>query len=244
MARGATAPIRGAILLVALGAAACATRGDVDYLVEQHERMERRQTDLESRVASLEQTMANLQRLLQEIRADFRAELGGVAQGLNALEAAVRGTESRIERLQRETPRPVPVQPADTTAGAAAAPVDPIALYNASLDDYHRGRLDLAREGFREYLRAFPRGINASDAQYWLGAIQYDQGDHQAAIEALRRVVDRYPDSAKAPLALRKIGDAWRALGESRRAEAAYRELIDRYPDSQEAQGARREIGV
>lgn len=230
-------------LAAVLSASACATRGDVDFLSEEHRAISDRQAELARRVTSLEQTMANMERLLTEMRADFRAELGAVRQGLNAMESAVRGTQSRIEQIQRYTP-PAPVLPApgDTTAGATAA-VDPIALYNGSLNDYHQGRLDLAQQGFREYMRQFPRGINASDAQYWLGAIEYDQARYRESIGELQRVVDRYPDSGKAPLALRKIGDAWRGLGENQRARAAYQALIDRYPDSSEAAGARREIG-
>lgn len=232
-----------ALVALALAASACATRGDVDFLSEEHRAISDRQAELERRVTSLEQTMANMERLLTEMRADFRAELGAVRQGLNAMESAVRGTQSRMEQLQRYTPPPrVEPAPGDTTAGATAA-VDPIALYNGSLNDYHQGRLDLAQQGFREYLRQFARGINASDAQYWLGAIEYDRARYRESIQELQQVVDRYPDSGKAPLALRKIGDAWRAQGENQRARAAYQALIDRYPDSSEADGARREIG-
>ena len=226
-----------AVLVVTVG---CATRGDVDYLAEQHQRIEERQSGLEARVASLESTMNEMRRLLREIRADFKADLGAVRTGLSALESALRGTESRIEQLRR---RPVPVrpetQPGDTTS---ASEVDPIALYNAAITDYQQGRLDLAARGFEEYLRVFPRGPSASDARYWLGIIDYDRGDYQAAIEILGEVPRRWPDSAKAPLALRKIGDAYRALGETARARAAYTELIERYPNSSEAADVRREM--
>lgn len=226
-----------AIALVALVVAAgCATRGDVDYLAEQNQRIEQRQADLEQRVSSLERTMANMQELLTQIRADFKADLGAVLQGLSALESAVRGTETRIEQLRRYTPPPPPA-PADTAAGgngddaaADAGVVDPIALYNAAITDYRQGRLDLARTGLEEYLRRFPDGLSAPDAQYWLGIVEYDEGDYRGAIRSLGTIPRRWPDSSKAPLALRKIGDA-------------YRELIDRYPDSSEAEAARREMG-
>lgn len=240
------APARGAARLAAIAvvalAAACATRGDVDYLAEQHQKIEERQAELDRRVSSLEATMAEMQRILIEIRADFKADLGAVRNGLSALESAVRGTESRIEQLRR-TPPPQPrPQPSDTTDPSGVTEIEPIALYNAAITDYQQGRLDLARQGFEEYLRLFPRGPSVSDAQYWLGIIDYDRRNYEAAIQALQVVPRRWPDSAKAPLALRKIGDAWRALGENERARAAYGELIDRYPNSSEAADARREL--
>lgn len=243
MSRALHARRASTVVAVALAAAAtaCATRGDVDFLAEQHQRIEDRQAELDRRVSTLEATMAEMQRILIEIRADFKADLGAVRSGLSALESAVRGTESRIEQLRRQpppTPRP---EPRDTTA-AGLTEIEPITLYNAAITDYQQGRLDLARQGFDEYLRLFPRGPSASDAQYWLGIIDYDRRNYQDAIRSLQVVPRRWPDSAKAPLALRKIGDAWRALGENERARAAYRELIDQYPNSSEAADARREL--
>lgn len=231
------------ILAVALVVgAACATRGDVDFLSAEHQRIVQRQAELEERITALEQTMARLHDLLQGIRADFRADLGAMRAQLNALESAVRGTESRIEQLRQYTPPPVPQPaPGDTLATDAVGEIE---LYNAAIADYTQARLDLARRGFEEYLRRFPTGPSAADAQFWLGQIAFDQGRYDMAITELRVVVSRFPRSSKAPLALRKIGDAHRALGQEDRARAAYQELIDRYPNSQEAQNIRREGGA
>lgn len=239
-ARGALpARIVAAVGLIA-AVSACATRGDVDYLSEEHRQLMQRQEELEARVSSLEQTMTQLQQLLTQIRADFKADLGAVRDGLNSMESALRGTETRIEQL-RQVPPPAPQEaPEDSTA---ASPGDQVALYNGAITDYQQGRLELARQGFQEYLRLYPRGLSAPDAQYWLGIISYDQKQYRDAIQTLQVVAQRYPDSGKAPLALRKIGDAYRALGENDRARAAYRELIQRYPNSSEADAARRELG-
>ena len=50
----------GAALLAVGLTAACATRGDIDYLSEEHGDIASRQAELERRVTSLEQTMASL----------------------------------------------------------------------------------------------------------------------------------------------------------------------------------------
>lgn len=237
--------IRAAIALVLLpGAVNCATRGDMETLMAEHEQVRQRQDDLRAR---MDQLARNLEQLMQGVRADFQADLGQVIRQMNSVESALRGTESRIEQLRRYTPTPQPILPSqgDTLGGdTTAMVVDPIGLYNGAITDYQQGRLDLARQGFDEYLRAFPAGPSAPDAQYWLGIIAYDQGEYGQAIDLLRRVPSRYPESSKAPLALRKIGDAYRAMGDTSSAREAYRELIDRYPNSSEAEAARREIGT
>lgn len=234
--RAPSVAVAGALVLLLGGGSGCATRGDMESLMAEHAEIRQRQDDLNSR---MDQLARNLEQLLQGIRADFQADLGQVIQQMNSVESALRGTESRIEQLRRYTPTP---QPIPAAGDSAVMSVDPIGLYNGAITDYQQGRLDLARQGFSEYLRVFPEGPSASDAQYWLGIIAYDQGEYGQAIDLLRRVPARYPESSKAPVALRKIGDAYRAMGDTGSARDAYRELIDRYPNSSEAEAARREI--
>lgn len=214
----------------------------MEELTLEQQRIEERQDLLESRLITIEETMHRVEELMTGIRADFKADLSAVRQEVASLTSAMRGTETRIEELGRRPPSVVVAPaPGDTTEGAVSA-VDRVALYNGALADYQQGRLELAREGFAEYVRRFPDGPSAPDAQYWLGIVSYDEGSYEAAIDELRSVPSRYPESSKAPLALRKIGDAYRALGEAERARAAYRALIDRYPNSSEAEAARREL--
>lgn len=241
MAGASRRAVRAAAVAVALAGTACATRGDIDALMVEHQRVMQRQDDLQAQLDASQQTLARLEQLLTQIRADFKADLGAVRTQMNAVESALRGTETRIEQLRRYTPPPAPV-PSDSAAAVGA--VDPIALYNAAITDYQQGRLDLAREGFSEYLRRFPDGLSAGDAQYWLGITWYDQSRWDSAVTELRKVPARWPDSSKAPLALRKIGDAYRAQGDAGRARAAYEELVQKYPNSAEADAARRQLGT
>jgi tol-pal system protein YbgF len=231
---------RAALAGLVLAGIACATRGDVDALMVEHQRVLERQDDLQAQLDAAQQTLARMEQLLTQIRADFKADLGAVRSQMSAVESALRGTESRIDQLRRYTPSP---QPAPSDSAAAMGDVDPIELYNAAITDYQQGRLDLAREGFSEYLRRFPDGLSTADAQYWLGITWYDQSRWDSAISELMKVPTRWPDSSKAPLALRKIGDAYRAQGDDARARSAYQELIEQYPNSAEADAARRQLG-
>jgi ABC-type transporter Mla subunit MlaD len=124
------------VAALALASAACATRGDIDALMVEHQRVLERQDDLQAQLDGALLTLARMEQLLTQIRADFKADLGAVRTQMNAVESALRGTETRIEQLRRYTPAPQPV-PADTTE-AAIGDVDPIALYNAAITDYQR----------------------------------------------------------------------------------------------------------
>lgn len=219
--------------------AGCATRGDVDDLAFEHQQIRQRQDELQARMDELAESVTQL---LQGIRADFKADLGLVLDQMNAVESALRGTETRIDELRRYRPRPEPRLPVEGDSTGTGV-VDEVGLYNMAISSYQQGQLNTAREAFAQYLRLFPTGLSAPDAQYWIGIIAYDERRYEDAIVELRRVPDLYAESGKAPLALRKIGDAYRAIGESERGRATYQELIDRYPNSSEAEAARRELG-
>lgn len=246
MARGrlaALSPVVLALAALSLGslAAACATHGDVENLMAEHRALRERQDAQQEQLDAIQQTLDRLSGVVQAMRADLSADLRALRTDMGAVQNAVRGAESRLEQMRTYTP-PVEAAPDDSTGASAVSPTDQLVLYRDALGDYQQGRLELARQGFEEYLLNFPRGASAADAQYWLGMVSFDQERYDAAITALRVVPRQFPDSPKAPLALRKIGDAHRAAGDSARAQAAYRELVQRYPNSAEADAARREL--
>ena len=134
---------------------------------------------------------------------------------------------------------------AEDAAGGAAPPgavPSEIDLYNAALNDYQAGRYDLSLAAFREYLRLYPDGTSPDNAQFWIGKIHLDQGQHEDAIRELERLLADYPETDKAAQATFYLGNANRALGNEERARAYYRDVIERYPASQESQLARREL--
>ena len=97
MARASRRAVRTAAAALALVGTACATRGDIDALMVEHQRVMQRQDDLQAELDATQQTLARLEQLLTQIRADFKADLGAVRTQMNAVESALRGTESRID---------------------------------------------------------------------------------------------------------------------------------------------------
>ena len=59
---------------------------------------------------------------------------------------------------------PAPVTPAPKAAGGRSGPAD---IYNQALGDYQRGRFDLARQGFDEYVESYPKTDLSDDALFW-----------------------------------------------------------------------------
>jgi tol-pal system protein YbgF len=225
--------------------------------------------EMRQSLAGLQQSIDELTAAIRQLRADLDARLDEVNNRMGIVESLMRDNEQMFKRFQARlqqaqdrqrqleadslgAPLPpgttAPSPTADGADQAAAAPPrggeipSEIDLYNAALSDYQAGRLDLALNGFREYLRLYPDGTSPDNAQFWIGKIYLDQEQYEAAARELERLVGTYPETDKAAQATFYLGNAYRALGNEERARAYYRQVIERYPTSQESQLARREL--
>ena len=89
-----------------------------------------------------------------------------------------------------------------------------------------------------DYLKYYPDGDRAENCQFYIGEINYMNGDFQRAVDAYHITVDRYPDGNKTAAAHLKLG---LALLELRQKDAAAKELrfvVRKYPRTDEAKKA------
>lgn len=221
-------------------------RADLDAQLDQ---VQNRVGIVESLMRDNEQMFQRFQRRLQESeqrqrdvqRAAAAADTAGTAVPDTQPGAGRSGEDGEDEGASEDE-----AGPEDDAGGAgAAAPgtvPSEIDLYNAALNDYQAGRYELSLAAFREYLRLYPDGTSPDNAQFWIGKIHLDQGQHEEAIRELERLLADYPETDKAAQTTFYLGNANRALGNEERARAYYRDVIERYPASQESQLARREL--
>ena len=85
----------------------------------------------------------------------------------------------------------------------------PDELYKNALNDYARGKYDLAIDGFRAYIIQYPNTSLLPNAQYWLGESFYGAKNYGLAIKQFDRFLTEYPDNPKVPGAMLKQGYAY-----------------------------------
>jgi len=176
------------------------------------------------RFAKLGQVSARLDQLMRKLddNAEYMRELSARVDLL-----AVR---SGVPTLNEYRPPP----PAED-AGAAALPEEGRSIYQAAQLDRSRGNVELAREGFREFLERFGDSELGDDARYWLGDLAYGEGDWIDASDQFERLLADHPQTPWAPAALLKRGYSLRELDRDGDAAAVFAELVQRFPDSNEA---------
>jgi tol-pal system protein YbgF len=190
----------------------------------------KQQGDSGSKVDQLSGQIQSLNDTLDELK----ARLAKVSKQLEDMQAA-----QQSQAAQTAT------QQAQQQAMAAAPPPD--VLYNNGVRDYNGANNDLATQEFSEYIKFYPNTDLAGNAYFYLGEIQFRQGNYQAAAQSYDQVLQNFPSGNKAASAQLKKGFALIELGKQDDGVSELRHVIQRYPHAPEALQARdrlRKLGV
>ncbi len=209
-------------------------------------------TDAVNKVAA---ALTALQTTLQKQQTDAGThtdQISGQIQALNdtmdELKVRLAKVTKQLEDMQaaqQSLAAQQATQQAQQAAQAAAPPPD--VLYNNALRDYNGDKNDLALQEFQDYIKFYPNTDLAGNCYFYLGEIQFKQGNFQPAVQSYDQVLQNFPSGNKAASAQLKKGFALLELGKQDDGVSELRHLIQRYPHSPEALQARdrlRKAGV
>ncbi|MCF6354481.1 MAG: tol-pal system protein YbgF [Candidatus Polarisedimenticolaceae bacterium] len=185
-------------------------RGDVELQGHNLELLKKRQRDLYSdidrRMMQLTTKQPPVVAPAAEIAAEPRTPLSLPA---GAASPASQVTSQEAPVKERSAPSSTAAVPAAGEAPVAvASTADPALeqpLYKQAFDLLMQRRYEEAKEAFRAFLRQYPNGSLAANAQYWVGEASYVTRDFATALDEFTKVVQNYPDSTKVPDSLLKI---------------------------------------
>ena len=196
-----------------------------------------------------------LQTTLQKQQSDAGShtdQLSGQIQALNdtldELKVRLAKVSKQLEDMQaaqQSLASQQATQQAQQQAIAQAPPPD--VLYNNGLRDYNGDKNDLATQEFSDYLKFYPNTDLAGNCYFYLGEIQFRQGNYQQAAQSYDQVLQNFPGGNKAASAQLKKGFSLIELGKQDDGVTELRHVIQRYPKSNEALQARerlRKLGV
>jgi len=196
---------------------------------------------------ALTSLQTTLQTNLQKQQGDSVAhidQLSGQIQSLNdtldELKARLAKVSKQLEDMQsgqQSLAAQQATQQAQQQAQAQAPPPD--VLYNNALRDYNGDKNDLATQEFSDYIKFYPNTDLAGNCYFYLGEIQFRQGNFQQAAQSYDQVVQNFPTGNKTASAQLKKGFSLIELGKKDDGVAELRHVIQRYPKSSEALQAR-----
>jgi tol-pal system protein YbgF len=172
-----------------------------------------------------------------------RESVADLTERMNKLQAQMVDLNNAVRTLQAP-PSPPPATGVPGASSGSTTPPPGLSakqLYDTSMKDRSGGNLDLALQGFDEYLKYFSDTELAPNAQFYVGQIYYDKNDFANAIRAFDAVLERFPENNKTSDAMYMKGMA--LLKSTQRNEAAqeFLTLIQKYPNSDVAAKARQQ---
>jgi tol-pal system protein YbgF len=107
---------------------------------------------------------------------------------------------------------------------------------------------DGATRAFQAFLAQYGQDPLAGNAMFWLGQIDYTQGQYQQAAVTFLDAYRKYPKSAKAGESLLKVGLSMSNLGKKKEACAALQRFSTEYPEAadnlkRQAAGEKQKLG-
>ncbi len=174
----------------------------------------------------------------------------GAAPTTPAINAAVPPTAAPGS-AQATPPNATPGVAQGVAPGAVQAPspplssIDPAAEQQAYRDAFEllkNGKYDLAGNALLGFLKDYPNGRFADNAQYWLGETYYVNRKFDPALAAFERLLVDYPDSTKRSHAMLKIGFIHDEAGRQQDARQVLTKLIQLYPQSTAAGLAKKRL--
>lgn len=103
-------------------------------------------------------------------------------------------------------------------------------------------QFDKAIPAFEQFLEHYPQSQFVANAHYWLGQLQYTQGNPDKAIEQFKIVVEQFPKSNKVPESLVKLGQVSLQKNAKAEAKSYFEQVISRYPNSTAAGLAKKQL--
>ena len=199
----------------------------------------------------ISQQVGELKTLFQHSAAATEEQVESIHTQVNGLQSSLDDLRARLDKLSEQVAK---VEENSQNAAASAtmttdgsvgvAPPAPDVLYNTALRDYTSGNYPLALQEFFEYLRYYANTPLASNAQFFIGDIYYQQGQFEKAIQEYDKAITQYPDGAKTAAAKLKKGFAMLNMNLKAQGITELKDLAAQFPNTPEAQLAKDKLAT
>lgn len=162
-----------------------------------------------------------------------------VGEMVKKLQTQLQDLDTKMTTLN--APPPPPPTP-ESSPNTPPAGVTSESLYTNALQAKSGNQLDFAVQQFQDYLKFFPEGSYAPNAEYHLGEILASQGKYDEAVAYFDNVLEKYPDNSKTLDAMLSKGRALAKSGQRTAAVKEFRAIIAKSANSGQAGLAKQEL--
>ncbi|MDX1344501.1 MAG: tol-pal system protein YbgF [Sedimenticolaceae bacterium] len=213
----------------------------VTELTRRVDALQQENNQLRGQIEELKFELEQLKNQQRELYLDIERRLGGTTD-----DAA--GAAQAPVSLEKKAAEPVPEKaieqpPAAPAEAPAPAPGGERNEYRHAYDLLMTQRkIPEAISAFNAFLKKYPDGSYADNAQFWLGEAYYAHNDLDGAMTEFQQLVEIYKESPKVPDAVYKVGQIHRIKGENDKARMVFQGLVEHYPNTPAAELAQQRL--
>jgi TolA-binding protein len=196
------------------------------------------QQSLKEQEKNVSAPVVGLGNKVDQMAGDFRTlqqAVGDLTSLMSKLQAQITDLSNAMKTMQNPA-APPPAAGGVPQASGGAPPMPASDLYNNAMRDRSGGKVDLAVQGFSDYLRFYGNTELAPNAQFQIADVHFSQGDYENALKEFDMVLEKYPDNNKTADSLLYKGRALVKMpGHKTEGANEFMEVIRRYPKSDQS---------
>jgi tol-pal system protein YbgF len=206
------------------------------------------ESGIRDRMAEQQKTLAgpvaNMGAKIDTMSTEFqtlRESISDLSERMNKMQLQMVDLMNTVKVLSAPPAPPPAVGSPSASSGPGGPPPGMSAqgLYDSARKDLSGGNLDLAAQGFQEYLRFYGNTELAPNAQFYIGQIHYDKNEFAPALQAFDIVLEKYPENNKTADATYMKGMALLKSGQRNEAAREFLNVVQKYPSAEVAAKAR-----
>lgn len=148
-----------------------------------------------------------------------------------------------VQEVQEQEKAVEEKEPDQREAGIEEEPKsDELELYENSLASFREEKFEQAMDGFKDFLKTYPKSDRADNAQFWIGECYMVLKQYEQAILAYQEVIKKYPKGNKVANAMLRQAVAFLEIKDKTSSKLLLKKIIKRYPNSIEARIAKAKL--
>ena len=256
------------LLVIVIHSPVLAIRKDTKLILEQLKKLEALVTSLEQKVTIISTEFSSMFKKVKIIESKVAAmtrnqadsnegkenlllSLQFIKEEINDLKNSIAKVNDKLTTLPAAPPPTAATSSTEDQASnksttdsnkPATMIQSPDSIYYTAYSDFLAKNYKLAIDGFKQFVKLYPKHTRTDNAIYWIGECYYTQRLFQDAITSFDEVIQKYGDGDKVMGATLKKGFALIEMGKESEGINVLKGLISKYPLSDEAKLAQRKI--
>ncbi len=222
-----------------------ASGSDADQRLSQVEAyVQRNNQEVAKAINLLEQTQRDFQSIKGQVEAAnyLDKENNRVYEDLDRRVASLEDKVEQIHRLLSEIKQGGAGGAAATPTGSPPLTEGEMQEYQTLLTIFNSRDYRASASGFLGFVKKYPQGSEAGNAQFWAAESFYSMGDYVRAIKEYQRLVEAYPQNKRIAEAVYRQGLAFLRLQKNTEATLFFQKVLADYPNTPEAAQAQTQL--